>query len=395
VRKAKDKVFGFLSFLLPGEIERLKISKPLYNSVGRATSLAEISATVGGVAVYLDRDLSSIIVRSSDQEKVKKALQLVEQKIKDADKLAYVLQVSPAEAWLIPLIIGKNGNRVQSLQKDSACGIDVSKESRTVTVTGDSEEDVIKVREALTALVEKARRENVFVSIPENAIPSFVGKGGKNIKEFSAEHGVELQRMRKGPYQLKIIGDEAKAEAAQRAIEEWVAKWEQANGSLQIPLEKQLIPAVVGRKGETARSIQQEFGCRIDVDRESETCTVRGGSEEKRENTIKKIQEIIAKEKEAREEAKAEALAQKKESSATSTAPTEEPKPRERSGSSDSVNINGEEKVNRTNEFPSQPVGVKSFPKRNGKKNKQVDASVQQGTEAGRNLFNLLVSDAE
>jgi hypothetical protein len=127
-------VFGFLIFVLPGEVERMTITQPLYSTVGQATSLAEISAVVAAASVYLDRDLSSIIIRSPDAEKVKRASELVQQKIKDAEKLAYVLELQPGESWLIPLIIGKNGHRVSSLQQGSGCQIDVSKESRTVTV---------------------------------------------------------------------------------------------------------------------------------------------------------------------------------------------------------------------------------------------------------------------
>jgi rRNA processing protein Krr1/Pno1 len=389
VRKAKDQVFLFLAFIVPGEIERMKISKPLYSSVGQATSLAEISASVGGATVYLDRDVSSIIVRSPDQEKVKQAVKLVDQKIKDAERLAYVLEVLPAEAWLIPLIIGKNGNHITALQKDSGCHIDVSRESRTVTVIGDSEESVKKAREKLDAFVEKGRRGNVFMSIPEKAIAAFVGKGGNHVKELSIDYGVDIQRVRKGPQQLKITGDGDKVEAAKNAIEEWLAGWDQSHASLEIPLEKQLIPIIIGHKGETARLMQDEFGCRIDVDRQGLTLTVRGGSKEKRENCLKKIEEIIDKEKAV----KSEVEVQRKKTEAAYEAPVEKPKPFERIASNDSANMNGNDNdrgISRSaSEFPTQAVGVSS--KRNGKKNKKVDTTVQRGTEQGRNLFQLLV----
>jgi rRNA processing protein Krr1/Pno1 len=390
VKRAKDQVYGFLSFVLPGEIERVKITKPLQLSVGQAVGLAEISASVGGAVLYLDRDLSSIVIRSSDQEKVTKAVELVEQKIQEAEKLAYCLGISPQEAWLVPLIIGKNGSRIASLQKDSGCKIDVSSESRTVTVIGDSEEHVANVRESLTALIEKARKENAFIAIPENCIAPFMGKGGNRIKEFSIEHGAEVLRIRKGPYQFKITGEEDKVEATRKAIDEWLVKWEQTNGSVTIPLEKTFIPVVLGLKGETARALQDEFGCRIDVDRKEMTCTIRGGNDGKRQSTLEKIQEIIAKEKEA----KAEVAAQRKQAESTSEAPPPESKPIVQNGSTDS--IPADEAIDRSTEFPSQPVGVKKTNSgRNGKKSKPVDASVQQGTTAGRNLFNLLVSEAD
>ena len=63
------------------------------------------------------------------------------------------------------------------------------------------------------------------------------------------------------------------------------------------------------------------------------TVIVRGGNEEKRENTVKKIQKIIAKEKET----KAEAVAQRKKKEPSLVEPVEEPKQRERSASSGSA----------------------------------------------------------
>lgn len=386
VRKAKDQIFGFLTFLLPGEIERVKITKPLYFTVGQAISLAEISAVVGGTSVYLDRDISSIIIRSSDVEKVKGALALVNQKIKDAEKLTYVLEVQPEEAWLLPLIIGKNGHRISSLQQTSGSQMDVSKESRTVTVTGDSEEKVETAREALSALVDKARRENAFIEIPEKSVAAFVGKGGSKIKEFSLQHEVDVQRMRKGPAQLKISGDENKVEAAKKAIEEWCQNWGESHTNVVIPLEKSFIPVILGPKGETARLIQEEFGCKVDVDRQAMTIVIRGGNQEKRDNTVQKIQEIITTEKEA----KADAAAQRKKNDFSNLEAVDETitKQRERSASP----VDSDEENVRTNQFPVRPVGVQ-VTKNNGRRNKKVGSTVQTGTDQGRSLFQLLISE--
>ena len=404
VKKAKDQVFGFLSFILPDEIERLKISKVLQFSVGQAASLAEVSASIGGGAViYLDRDLSSLIIRSSDKDMVFKAVEVLKEKVKEAEKLAYCLELPPQDAWLVALIIGRGGRRIAQMQKESGCKIDVSSESRVVSIVGDSEEKVAKARDNLDAYIEKTRKENVFVAMPESFIPLFIGKGGTRMKEFSEEHGAEIQRIKKAGYAFKITGDAEKVEATKEAIEEWIANKEKANANVSIPIEQQFISVVLGPKGETARALETEFGCRIDIDRKAMTCTIKGGDEEKREKTVSKIQEIVQNEKEA----KAEAAAQRKEqqgelqSAKSDSSDDSQPPVVEKSKSNDSIPSIGDDSANsRSKEFPSQPVGVKKSAKKtssgrngNGKKNKQVDNSVQQGTEAGRNLFNLLVSD--
>jgi predicted PilT family ATPase len=385
VKKAKDDLFLFLDFLLPNEFARVKISKPLQSVVGQATTLAEISANSGGSTVYLDRDLSSIIVHSSDTDKVVSATKLVEEKIKEGEKLAYVLQIDPSEAWLIPVIVGKNGVQMSALQK-SGCFMHVSKESRTVTVTGRSEEAVATAKESLISLVEKARKENLCMPLTEEAIPSFVGKGGAHIREISKKHGVDIQLMRKGHTgtQLKITGNESSVTSAKKEIDEWIAARDDANGSITILANRHQLQAVIGNKGETALSLRDEFSCRIDIDWKALNVTVRGGIRDRRENAVEKIKSIMA-----------QAAAPKPE--ALPQEPREAPHTRERVLSKDSTSKDEfVAKANRGSEYPTQPVGLTIAPKRErNKKDAAVDSLVQTGTAAGWSLFQLLVSDPE
>jgi len=385
VKKCKEQIYDFLGFICPGEIHRSKVSPPLYVTVGAPPSLADVVASVGGTTIYLDRDVSSIVIRDSDVAKVQAAAHMVADKIQDAERLAYVLQISQDEAWLIAYIIGKNGGRIQALQKGSDCHIDISKESRTITVTGESEEKVVMVRENLIALVEKARRENVFLTVPEKAIPAFVGQGGKNIKDWSTGFGVEIQRSRKPSSQFKIVGDETKTAAAKKALEEWILQWEQSNASLEIPVEKQYISAILGLKGATAQAIQNEFDCKIDIDRTALKVIIRGGDPEKRQGASAKVNEIIEKEAAAKAEAAAKRKAERK---AETKVVTDEP-------SGASAATNGTKKENKpantgnARQYPSHPVGL--VPANKTEKKGKEDATIQRGTEQGRNLFNLLV----
>jgi rRNA processing protein Krr1/Pno1 len=386
VKKGKEQVYDFLSFICPGEIQRLKISQPLYVTVGNPSSLADVVANVGGTTIYLDRDISSIIIRDPDVDRVKAAADIVLTKIQDAERLAFVLEIAPDEAWLISYIIGKNGGRIQSLQKGSDCHIDVSKESRTITITGDSEEKVDKVRQSLEALVEQARRENVFLTIPEKAIPAFVGHGGKRIKDWSTEFGVEIQRVRKST-QFKIIGEGDKATSAKAALAQWVEQWQEANASHEMTVEKQYISAILGLKGSTAQAIQEEFDCKIDIDRTTMKLTIRGGDAEKREAALARIQDIIAKEAAAKAQAAAERKAERKEAAsekakeASESAATTDP--------IDHKKENKRENPGNARSFPSHPVGLKPSGKNQKKAKDNVTSS--GGTEQGRNLFNLLI----
>jgi rRNA processing protein Krr1/Pno1 len=399
VKRAKDQVYRFLDFILPNEISRVKITKPLFMSVGQASALAQISAEAGGVTVYLDRDLSLIVLRSIDEEKVKKARELIKQKIELAERLAYVLEVSASDSWILPVIIGKNGSKVSLLRsKYKGCRIDVSKESRTITIVGESEAIVLEVREAVLAAIETARSENAFVFIPNTYVPQFVGKGGSHVKELSAKYEVEIQRVKKGLHNFNIGGEASKVKTAKEAIDTWLVTQEKANATLTLSLEKERDAAVViGQKGVVARSIEEDYKCRIDVDKKTLVVTVKGGSEDQREAAVNKMKELVAKDRE--ETIARQVLAkEKKKDNAEQVAVDYDTKSNDqisKCDGSDVLKAEEDDKKPPSNQFPTKPVGIAKTPKNgNGKKKKKnkVDTSVNEGTEAGKNLFAMLLS---
>ena len=394
VKKAKILFMGFLDFLLPSNFEHIKIPKAFHSTVASAASLADV-AVVSGASVVLDRDLNSIQVQSSGPEKVKAAAALIKTKMTEAEKLVFVLPVSQNEAWIIPAIIGKGGQKINSISTAANCRIDVSKQELMITVTGEDEGSVTKAREALIAAVDKARRECVFVQLPRDSVSAFVGKAGAHIQQFAAEHGVEVERVRKEESKLKITGQENSVSAAKAAVLEWIKVWEENNAEISIPVEKSMIPAVLGKDGSVINVIQRDSGCRIDIDRGSSMVTVRGSTVEKRNEAIQKIKDIIAetqateKEREQKKERDAEERADR--SKVEKMQPTS-PKP---------VDENSmDSRKDRTAEFASRPVGLtegngrvsKLKDGKSGKKSNEDFPLVE--TAAGRNLFGLLVSDS-
>jgi len=400
VRNAKSLLFGFLDFVIPNELLTIKLPKSLHASVGKATELTDVSANASGCTVYFDRDISSVIIVSPDPEKVKAAEKLVQQKMKDGEKLAFMIELDRSELWMISIILGKDGGRIKAMQKDTNCIIDVSKETRTVIVTGKAEEDTAKARQALDDLIDTARKTNVFFSMPEAAMPKFVGKGGANVKQMAATIGADIQRTRKGN-QFKITGTEEKVKAAKNAVDAWLAKWQESSGTLELNIEKNSIPTVLGNKGETIRSLENEFSVRIDVDRTKLLVTIRNGSAEKRSIAAERINALLEADKAiAAEKAAAAAAAAAAKAEAKKNA-DEAPKPQTSNGNGNKKSndeavteeiATGDKNYARASEFPSNPVGVASSNgRRGGQQGGLNTTSVQNGTEAGRSLFQMLI----
>ena len=400
VKRAKVLVVEFIDFLLPSDFAHLKISKPLHATVGDASVLADVAA-VSGATVIFDRDTSCIEVQSSDPVKVKKAADILKSKIEEAEKLAFVVTLDQSDSWLIPLIIGKGGNRVNAFRLEFGCQVEISKEQRSITVNGDSEEIVAKAKKGLDAIIDAARRECAFVQIPADAVASFMGRAGANIQVFAREHGVEIERLKKESTMFKISGAEGNVQAGKAAIASFVAGWEERSAGTTIEVDKNAIPAIIGKGGQNISFIQNEYKCTVAIDREKSTVSVRGGSEALREKALEKINQIIAEDKASYEARQRERQGRHAQETEEAEAPGTDKLPTVKAKNNGATP--NSEKKDRTSEFAARPVGLtivendKAKKKRVRNKNKTTDISddstLQVGTTAGRNLFNLLVTE--
>jgi len=175
---------------------------------------------------------------------------------------------------------------------------------------------------------------------------------------------------------------------------------EKANASSAFSLERERdVFTIIGQKGVVARSIEEDYKCRVDVDKKTLMVTVKGESENQRNAAVNKMKELIAKDREEATTRSALAKEQKANGGCNKVdiSVTAEPQLFSKTKNGDLNAQNGEEndKMNTCNQFPNQPVGVAKSSK-NGhgkkKKKKKVDASIDEGTEAGKNLFAMLMS---
>ena len=384
VKKAKLQVLDFLAFLVPGEFSKIKIPKVMHATVGEASTLSDISAETGA-NVFLDRDLSMIIVQSAEKDIGWEATKAVQAKVAEAEKLVYVFEFETSEAWLIPMLIGTKGSRINAVRKESGCNIEINKESRTVVIAGTTEESVALAKTTIQDSVDKAKKENIWVEVPEAAIPRFVGKGGAHIAGLREKYGVEIETMRKGSM-VKITGeDDSKVAEAKEAIEAWVAEWAKPVEKKEVKIERHHISAIIGKGGANIQALQEEFGCRIDLDRDSLVVGFRGDPV-KQEMALKRIEEIMtetpAPERVARTKSEDEEEGDKE---SQPTTPTKGAQPKKQDGKPAKAPegpVDPEEQKDRTKEFPSLPIGLAASgkKKRNRKRNKKAGGFDSAGT---------------
>lgn len=352
VKKAKNQLFVLLEFLIPDELVRVKVSKPVFKAISKPTLLARISADTGA-NLALDRELNSVLIRSVNAEAVRQAKELLEVKILESEKLNIVIRFDSIDAWLIPKIIGKDGATVREMETETGCKIDVSKAEGTVAIQGESEEIASKGKAALDKVIYQARKENVFISIPDSAMSAFIGKGGENIKKLAAKNNVKIERLKKDPSTILIHGVETSVEAAAAAVSKWLANWELSNEGIKMTVEEAFIPSIMGKSGAVINTIQRETHTKIDLNRRDGTVTIRGGDESSRNLAIDKINDIIQLEKDKLISRQNEIgmLAEKMEATQVNVTPDE-------STEESPVNTDYHKPRDRTMEFPTKAVGA-------------------------------------
>jgi len=407
VKRTKEQVYGFLDFILPYEQERLKITTPLQMSIGQASTLAKISAEADGVAMHLDRDLSLIVITSIDEEKLKKATKLMKEKIEEAKQLAHVFELDPSDSWILAVIIGRKGSNISVLRsKYPTCKIDISKESRTITVVGESQDIVQEVRMDVNAAIETARKENIFVFIPKTCIQHFIGQARSHVKELTAKYGANIQRVKKNHYNFKISGEESEVKNTKEAIDAWLRLREKANSVPTLILEReQEIAEISGQKRIVAPSIEEDYKCKIDVNQKTLIVTVRGQHEEQPEDDVCEMNEPKEEYDDNDVDVACQSLAKEQKENielVTTIDDIETTDPIANGSQNLSRREDSEldatptklEEGHKKIQFPTKSLGIycKSSKNVNGNKKKKVDASVNEGTDAGKSLFAMLMA---
>ncbi|KAL9187903.1 hypothetical protein ACHAXT_006281 [Thalassiosira profunda] len=297
VKKAKLSVIELLESLLPQQLEAVELHRSLFKSVGDPQRLAEIAAQTGA-SVVLDRDLHCILVNSDDLSNVPQAATLLKELVAEKQKLNAVMCFDASESWLLRSVVGPRGSTLNKISRESGCTIEVIEEDITVVVSAETETAVQAGKEAVQEVVDQARKETVFVNIPEPSIGAFIGRGGQGIKQLAADHDVNafIETTEGCPARVRIKGKEECVARARYAVLSWVQQWEESQAGIDLEVTKAMIPVLLGRDGSFAI---EDTGCRIRVDRTRSVVTVLGGSDYDRGLALERIKEIIGADEQA------------------------------------------------------------------------------------------------
>eukprot|EP00929_Paragymnodinium_shiwhaense_P012415 TRINITY_DN1195_c0_g2_i1.p1 TRINITY_DN1195_c0_g2~~TRINITY_DN1195_c0_g2_i1.p1 ORF type:complete len:1778 (+),score=452.33 TRINITY_DN1195_c0_g2_i1:143-5476(+) len=220
-------------------------------------------------------------------------------------------------ADLIGILIGRAGETVKQLSKDSGARIEISKTQegagpdtgeRTVYLSG-MKEAVAKAKEMIEDVLNKSKERGgssnpnlAIMKVQHELIGLLIGKGGETIKELKKESGARID-ISKEPNpdgsterHVHISGLPECVEHARKLIEQMLGRsrermaldrdrsrsrsrsrsshrGELANAPRQesISVPHELIGMLIGKGGETIKNISRDSGCRIEICKDEKT----------------------------------------------------------------------------------------------------------------------------
>eukprot|EP00931_Biecheleriopsis_adriatica_P063129 TRINITY_DN38195_c0_g1_i1.p1 TRINITY_DN38195_c0_g1~~TRINITY_DN38195_c0_g1_i1.p1 ORF type:complete len:913 (+),score=214.25 TRINITY_DN38195_c0_g1_i1:37-2775(+) len=177
-------------------------------------------------------------------------------------------------------IIGKGGETIQQLQRDSGVKIDVIKDNPSANVhlhgrsrnierakqlimdlLDRSEPDVLPVENADAGKVEDS------MTVPPAKVGKIIGRGGETIMQLQQESGARL-RVDKNESAIRLSGSADAVAAAKQLIQEVIdhvdeEREEKTRDAMEVP--PAMVGRIIGKRGETIMQLQKEAGCKIQI----------------------------------------------------------------------------------------------------------------------------------
>lgn len=241
-----------------------------------------------------------VVVFGEDSDAVTKAGEAVNALVETVRKECVFVSLSEKH---LPAFVGRAGSNITEFSKKHGVDVQIMKQrGNAVRITGDATK-VTEAVDELNAWIDSRAAEQTDVQtkkVPARKVASVIGPKGAVIKSLRKDFKcrIELDSV-EGIISVRDASEET-VQALFAKIDEIVRGEEGESETKQ--LEQGQVPALIGTKGATITALQKEFGCKLDVDRDTAVLSIRGLSDDNREALFEKINSIVSREGENDEE---------------------------------------------------------------------------------------------
>jgi len=286
--------------------ENFVSQKIAVNNIGRligkgGETISRLRDESGAEIDIPERGSGNKVTVKGTAEAVASALALIKEEIGDdvSEKPAFS---STIRVNNVGRLIGKGGETIRRLSEGGA-KIDTPKQRKAVgnvvKVSGPTQEIVEKTIAAIKEVIgDDDATPKVFKSIMIQSTQRslIIGRGGETIRKLTEDSGARIDLL-KDTGECKVSGSSTAVEAALKAIRA-ILKKDADTVNESFACESNRFGLIIGRGGETIRALQDEFKVTINTDDKNDQIRVRG-SKKGVKDAIKKMQGILAKQKEA------------------------------------------------------------------------------------------------
>lgn len=291
VKSAKKKIMEIIG-AGSGPFEELDLGKAVGAVIGRGGSTIKSIQAESGAKLDIEKD-SGVVKVSGSADQIAAAKALIAEAV-DGPKPEATATIQVGDKG--GTVIGRGGENIRKVQEQSGARVDMEKGSGEVKISG-SKAQVAKAQELIADLLDPKYDAKDFMDVGMDGVPVIVGKGGANIKRLQQESGAKIDIERGLGSVCAMYGTEAAVAKARKLIEAQLAD---ARYSELVECPASAIGAVIGKGGETIRSIQEDSGARVNVERDPPSVRLSGAKDAVKK-ARQQVEAIIAKESKAKE----------------------------------------------------------------------------------------------
>ncbi|DAZ95377.1 TPA: hypothetical protein N0F65_001035 [Lagenidium giganteum] len=153
-------------------------------------------------------------------------------------------------------VIGKGSQRMQQIEKECSVVLEVDDANKVMRVSSTA----AHARSAKEAIEDITLATTHSIGLHPDAIKMLFSQKSKNLQELEQTLKIKID-INKAEGILSTLASPAKAKQLEKAIKELT------DGKVDIPLPAEIVPKLIGKKGETINQLMEDTGCLIDIDK--------------------------------------------------------------------------------------------------------------------------------
>ncbi|KAG6957910.1 hypothetical protein JG687_00009701 [Phytophthora cactorum] len=306
VYEAKAEVETVLQFYFTDCFQTLEDLPPSI-----ATRMYELLPTLGAKynVVFSLPTKTSLKVFADSKQNVQK---ITEQLKKDVEAWKKQHVELPIAGWLVPILVGRNGETIKKMSTESNARLDVSApspsgsrhEDRVLTISSRDDEAIKLAAEKVQELLTHHKNMSSVVDVSKAKLDVAL-----SVKKEAAK-GIQFHVIdgeKKGELQVVVYGEdhderERIVEKIEHVLEIFVVETIALPTSVSPAFASSMLGSLIGKSGANIRALQKQFpDVMIDIRRGENSITLKGPTDEVekvRTIMVDKIQELLRNEEE-------------------------------------------------------------------------------------------------